>query len=199
VRSTPDGRAAPRRRAGRAWLALALACALGAAVAQAGYYPAQPGMSWTYSNGETQTLSGPRDVLGAPRMVLTHYFDGVPVSEEILEYGAGVVSHGTAAGGAVMAYTPPLTVYPPEPLQPGDAWQSTTTVDGVDITLSSEVLGLAGVRTPAGRFNALRIRQTTLTSSGGRTVLELFFVPTVGVVRFVTQDGTTIDLIERGF
>jgi hypothetical protein len=171
----------------------------GVALAQPGYYPSEAGMSWTYGNGETQTLSGPREVLGAPRMVLTHYFGGVPVSEEILEFGAGVVSHGTAAGGEVMAYTPPLTVYPPEPLQPGDTWQSTTTVGGVDITLSSEVLGLAGVRTPAGRFNALRIRQTTLTSSGGRTVLELFFVPTVGVVRFVTQDGTQIDLIERNF
>ena len=187
------------RRTGAALLTVGVAWLLGVALAQPGYYPSEAGMSWTYANGETQTLSGPREVLGAPRMVLTHYFGGVPVSEEILEFGAGVESHGTAAGGEVMAYTPPLTVYPPDPLQPGDTWQSTTTVGGVDITLSSEVLGLSGVRTPAGRFNALRIRQTTLTSSGGRTVLELFFVPTVGVVRFVTQDGTQIDLIERTF
>ena len=56
-----------------------------------------------------------------------------------------------------------------------------------------------GVATPAGRFNALLIQQTSLTSTGGQTVLELYFVPGVGVVRFVTQDGTIIDLIERSF
>lgn len=181
-------------------LALSLALsALALAWAQPSYYPSEAGLTWTYSNGETQTLSGPRDLLGGQRMVLTHYFSGVPVSEEILTFGAGVVSHGTSAGGEIMPYQPPLTVYPPSPLQPGDAWQSTTRVGGIDITLSSEVVGLSGVQTPAGRFNALHVRQTTLTSSGGRTVLDLFFVPTVGVVRFVTQDGTQIDLIERAF
>jgi hypothetical protein len=187
----------------RTRLALVLATLLlgasGVGSAQDDYYPSQPGASWTYSNGETQTLSGPRDVLGGSHMILTHYFEGVPVSEEILTYQGGVTSYGTAAGGAIMPYAPPLTIYPPAPLSVGDAWQSTTRVAGVDITLASEVIGLQGVRTPAGRFNALHLRQTTLTSSGGRTVLDLFFVPTVGVVRFVTQDGTQIDLIERAF
>lgn len=70
-------------------------------------------------------------------------------------------------------------------------------MNGVDITLAAEVLGVQGIETPAGRFNALRLRQTTLTSSGGRTALDVYFVPTVGVVRFVTQDGTRIDLIEH--
>lgn len=178
---------------------VAVTAILAVAVAQPSYYPSDPGMSWTYSNGETQMLTGPRDVLGGSRMILTHYFTGVPVSEEILSFSGGVVSHGTAAGGETMPYSPPLTVYPPSPLTVGDRWQSTTTVTGIDITLASEVLGLQGVRTPAGRYNALHLRQTTLTSSGGRTVLDLFFVPTVGIVRFVTQDGTQIDLIEINF
>jgi hypothetical protein len=60
------------------------------------------------------------------------------------------------------------------------------------------VVGLRGVQTPAGRFNALQIRQRTLTSTGGQTLLDLFLVPGVGIVRFVTEDGTVIDLIERG-
>lgn len=184
---------------------LRIACLLlalwagGGVAQQSDYYPSTPGLSWTYSNGETQILGGPRDVLGGSFLVLTHYFAGVPVSEEFLVYQGGVVSHGTAAGGEVMAYRPPLAVYPPAPMSVGDAWQSTTRVAGLDITLSSEVVGLQGVRTQAGRFNALQIRQTTLTSSGGRTVLDLFFVPTVGVVRFLTQDGTQIDLIETNF
>ena len=186
-------------RAPGALAALLALCLAAAASAQQGYFPSEPGSSWTYSNGETQTLSGPRDVLGGPRIVLVHYYEGTPVSEEYLDYGAGVVSHGTAAGGEIMAYTPPLTIYPPPPLQAGESWESTTTVGGVEITLASEVLGSQGIQTPAGRFNALRIRQTTRTSSGGRTVLEIYFVPSVGVVRFVTQDGTSIDLIEYAF
>ena len=192
---------APRRTRGpRIALLATLALALSTlAAAQDDYYPSRPGASWTYSNGETQMLSGPREVLDGRYMILTHYFGGVPVSEEILAFQGGVTSFGTAAGGTIMPYAPPLTVYPPAPLAVGDAWQSTTSVGGVDITLASEVIGLQGVRTPAGRFNALHLRQTTLTSSGGRTVLDLFFVPTVGVVRFITQDGTQIDLIELSF
>ncbi len=187
----------------RAVRATACAVALLAAVlasfaaAQDAYYPQAPGTSWTYDSGETQTLSGPRDVDGIEATVLTHYMQGAPISEEILEHRAdGVVSHGTAAGGRLMRYRPPLQVWPAAPLEPGTSWRSTTTVNGVDVTLDSQVLGTQGVQTPAGRFNALHVRQTTLTSSGGRTELDLFFVPTVGVVRFVTQDGTRIDLIE---
>lgn len=188
------------RRALRALLAWAC-LALGAGAAAQAYYPAHDGASWTYSSGETQTLSGPREVNGRQVMVLTHFLGGVPVSEDYLafEAGAGVRSVGTASGGRVLAYAPPLLVYAPEPLAVGQQWQSTTEVEGLSITLTAEVLGMRGVRTAAGRFNALQIRQQTLTSSGARTTLDLFFVPTVGVVRFVTQDGTVVDLIERNF
>ncbi|HZW29033.1 MAG TPA: hypothetical protein VFF08_11290 [Trueperaceae bacterium] len=178
------------------------ACAallLGVAWAQ-GYYPNEPGMSWTYSSGETQTLSGPREVEGRQLLVLTHYFEGVPISEDYLEYtDQGVFSHGSAAGGQVFQYRPALVVYPPSPLEAGMTWTGTTALPGFDLTLSAEVLGLRGVATPAGRFNAFHIRQTTLTSNGGRTVLDIYFVPTVGIVRFETQDGTVIDLIEKSF
>ena len=189
------------RRARLLPVLVTLLASLGLAFAQApsGYYPATPGLAWTYDNGETQSLSGPIETETGPRMRLTHAFDGVPVSEEILSFepDGSVLHHGTAAGGTVMPYDPPLLVYPAPPLEPGDTWQSSTRVGGVDVTLATDVLGLLGVATPAGRFNALHLRQTTLTSTGGRTILDLFYVPTVGIVRFVTQDGTTIDLIER--
>ena len=99
----------------------------------------------------------------------------------------------------MVTYTPPLLFYPPAPLQVGQTWSSTTQLQGLEITLSAEVLGVSGVQTAAGRFNALQIRQQTITSSGGQTFIDQFFVPTVGIVRTVTQDGTTIDLIEKNF
>jgi hypothetical protein len=171
----------------------------GTAAAQEGYYPSAPGLSWTYDSGETQTLTGPRDFEGVEVMVLTHFFDGAPVSEDYLLFGEGVESLGSASGGQITSYIPPLQVYPPGPLSVGDTWESSTRVSGFEIVLSAEVLALRGVSTAAGRFNALQIRQTTTTSSGAQTVLDLYFVPSVGVVRFVTNDGTTIDLIDRGF
>ncbi len=61
------------------------------------------------------------------------------------------------------------------------------------------MLAIRGVQTQAGRFNALHIRQRTLTNSGASTTLDLFFVPSIGVVRYVTQDGTLVDLIEKNF
>ncbi len=181
-------------------LAVALAVAAQAASAPTGYYPAKAGLSWTYSSGETQQMSGPRKVDGHEVMVLTHYLKGVPVSEDYLQYGPdGVKTLGTAANGKVTLYPTPLTVYPAGPLQPGMQWQSTTKLPSFDITLSCEVVGIRGVKTQAGRFNALQIRQRTLTSNGAKTVMDVFFVPSVGIVRFVTQDGTTIDLIDKNF
>lgn len=187
------------KRLARALAGTLLLLLLSGGLAQ-GYYPAAPGYSWTYSSGETQALSGPRDMGGQQVYVLVHYYDGVPISEDYLHYSdAGVYSYGSAAGGQLFGYEPPLQVYPPEPLVPGQKWTGTTDLPGFSLTLDSEVLGLRGVSTPAGRFNALLIRQTSLTSTGGQTTLELYFVPGVGVVRFVTQDGSIIDLIERSF
>lgn len=192
--------ALPRSRARARFAAALLALTLGTLVWAQGYYPAEPGMSWTYSSGETQQLGGPRDFGGFDVMVLTHYFEGVPISEDYLVYDeSGVVSHGTAAGGQVYRYDPPLLVYPASPLAQGSTWTSSTDLADFRLTLSSEVLGLRGVATPAGRFNALLIRQTTLTSNGGQTVLDIFFVPGVGIVRFATQDGNVIDLIDKNF
>lgn len=187
-------------RSGRTTFAVTLLALLlaGAAIGQQeGYYPDQAGATWTYDSGETQTLSGPREMDGVRVMVLTHYFDGMPVSEDYLVFSEGVRSVGTASGGQVVSYVPPLQIYGEPPLSVGQRWESTTRVSGFEIELSSEVVAVRGVSTPAGRYNALQIRQITSTTSGARTLLDLYFVPTVGVVRFVTDDGTTIDLIER--
>jgi hypothetical protein len=182
----------------RALLALVALAAAPALAVAADYYPSGEGVSWTYTSGETQAFSGPRDLDGLAVMVLTHYLDGVPVSEDYLSFTSdGVFTHGTAAGGTFVRYDPPLLVYGAPPLQPGSSWSTTTELGSLSITLSAEVLGLRGVQTPAGRFNALQIRQRTLTSTGGRTLLDLFLVPGVGVVRFITEDGTMIDLIDR--
>ncbi len=173
-----------------------LICLLSLANSQEDYYPARIGLSWTYSNGETQEFDREQD----GGLVLVHYLGGSPVSEDYLRYGEnGVHTSGTAVGGQVLSYTPPLMVYPPAPMQVGQSWRSTTQIAGLEISLNAEVVAVRGIETPVGRFNALHIRQQTITNTGGQTNLELFFVPSIGVVRWVTQDGTVIDLIEKNF
>lgn len=183
----------------RFWL-LALLLLVSWASAEESYFPHRDGLSWTYDNSQTQILSGPREVGGQSVMVLTNYLDGRPVSEEYLMYEEdGVFFMGTAAAGQTLIYSPPLLLYQGNKLQVGQSWQSQTTVRGLEITLKSEVLGVSGVQTPAGRFNALKLRQITITNTGAQTELELYYVPTVGVVRWVTQDGTVINLIQKNF
>jgi hypothetical protein len=182
------------------WFFVFLMALLALASAQEAYYPVRDGLSWTYSNGETQMLSGSKDVNGQAASILLKMYEGVAVSEDYLVYDAqGVKLVGTAANGQLLAYSSVLQVYPPSPLQVGQSWKSKASVSGIEISLAGEVLGVRGVETSAGRFNALQIRQQTVTSTGGQTVIDMFFVPSIGVVRWVMQDGTTIDLIEKNF
>jgi hypothetical protein len=182
------------------WFLVFFIALLTLASAQEAYYPARDGLSWTYSNGETQMLSGSRDVSGQTASILLKMYEGVAISEDYLVYDAqGVRMVGTAANGQLLGYNPVLQLYPPFPLQVGQSWKSKASVSGIEISLAGEVLGVRGVETSVGRFNALQIRQQTVTSTGGQTVIDFFFVPSVGVVRWVMQDGTTIDLIEKNF
>ena len=165
-----------------------------------GYFPNRDGLSWTYSNGETQTLNGPVEMAGEQVMILTHLLDGTVISKDYLAYDdIGVFSYGTETGGQTLLYDPPLTLYAGNSLQVGQSWQSATSVAGLDISLAAEVIGMRGVQTQAGRFNALQVRQRTVTNTGAQTTLNLYVVPGVGVVRFVTEDGTTVDLVEKNF
>ena len=181
------------------WLIVVI-LVLGFAWAQEAYYPSREGLSWTYNNGETQILSGAKTVGGQSASVMVKYLGDAPVAEDYLIYDTqGVRMVGTAANGQTLEYNPSLIVYPVSPLQVGQSWKSKATLSGFDISLAFEVLGVRGVETTAGRFNALQIRQQTVTSTGGQTIMDFFFVPSVGVVRWVMQDGTTIDLIEKNF
>ncbi|MDQ3461301.1 MAG: hypothetical protein M3498_18720 [Deinococcota bacterium] len=173
---------------------------LGLALAQEAYFPAREGLSWTYSNGETQAFGATEVFDGYEVLVFTHSFGGNPVSEDYLSYTAEAVRlHGTAAGGELVSFDPPLVIYPGGELEVGQTWQSRALVGGFEISLLAEVLGMRGVETPAGRFDALQIRQWTVTSTGAQTLLDLYFVPSVGVVRSVLQDGSVVDLVDKNF
>jgi hypothetical protein len=163
------------------------------------YFPAATGTQWRYSNGETQQAGRPRTVQGVVVVPLTHSVGGKLVSEDYLEYtAAGVYLRGVQAGGKLNWYTPPLQVYPASPLSPGQVW---TSVTGSGLRLSGRVVGTQALRTQSGNYNTLVVRNEVMSGSGSAGVQNsstqyAYFVPGLGVVRYQTADGSTVDLLK---
>ncbi len=170
---------------------------LGLALAQKGYYPHALGMRWVYSSGEVQTFTEVRELAGAEVWMLEHrYKDGATMTEALAFNDRGVWVFAVISGGETLTYDPPLQLYPKPPLRTGLRWGGTTRLRGQALKVEAEVLGLSGVEVKAGRYNAFRIRSKLAAAGGSESVVDLYFVPGVGVVRYATADGGVIDLVE---
>ena len=166
--------------------------------AQSDYYPTKPGLKWVYSNGETQQYTKTTNIFGINAVILAHIFNGATVQEDYIQVTSlGVNLLGTKRNGNVTRYIPPLAVYPAAPLAVGARWSSSSKVGTSVVAISSAILSSEGISVKGGRFNAFVIRQSVSTSSGGRGISDLYFVPGVGTVRYVTADGTAVDLVSR--
>ncbi|GGR82112.1 hypothetical protein [Deinococcus sedimenti] len=155
------------------------------------YYPHRPGTRWTYSSGETQLVGAPVTHRGVTVVPLSHQFGSTTYSQDMLEYrpDGSVWLRGVNAAGRLSWYAAPLLVYPTGPLKPGQTWQSSTGTLRMTVT----VTGVAPLKLAAGSFNALILRSETVT--GGKASVQLsYFVPALGIVRYQTADGSTIDL-----
>lgn len=163
------------------------------------YFPNTAGTLWRYSNGETQQTGKPRVIQGVNVVPLGHSVGGRLVSEDYLEYTpVGVFLRGVQAGGKLNWYTPPLQVYPASPLSPGQVW---TSVTGSGLRLSGRVVGTQALRTQSGSYNAYVVRSEVTAGNGkagvqGSSTQYAYFVPGLGVVRYQTADGSTVDLLK---
>lgn len=164
-----------------------------ALAAPTNYYPSGIGYSWTYSSGMEQVFT--REQSGM--LVFERRLARQPVSADLLRYSDnGVFLEGLIVGQVVQRYNPPLQLYPAPPLVLGQEWGGRSTFGGQSVALLGKVLRIEGVSVPAGRFNAYVIRTSTVTSAGGSQVMEIYFVPGVGIVRYATPDGATVDLVK---
>ncbi|MBZ9711761.1 hypothetical protein [Deinococcus multiflagellatus] len=165
----------------------------GALAVDTSYYPKRPGMRWTYSSGETQVVGAPVVHRGVSVTPVSHQFGQTVFTQDLLEHRAdgSVWLRGVNTGGRLTWYTPPLNIYPPGPLRPGQTWTGVT----AGLRQRSTVVGVAPLRTSAGAYNTLKIRTET-TAAGKLSVQTTYFVPTVGVVRYETADGSVIDLVK---
>lgn len=174
-------------------LALLLGLALGVAAPPA-YYPNGIGYAWLYSSGEEQVFSRQQEGF----LVLEHRYPKRPVVADLLRYtpDQGVYLEGLIIGKTVQRYTPALQLYPAPPLTVGTRWGGKSVLGGQTVALLGEVSRIEGVNVPAGRFNAYVLRTSTVTGDGGSVVVEIYYVPGVGIVRYATPDGGTIDLVK---
>jgi hypothetical protein len=170
-----------------------LLCFSLALAAPKAYYPSSVGYSWTYSSGEVQVFS--REENGS--LVLEHKISGRPTVADLLRYTEkGVLLEGLIVGKNVQKYNPPLQLYPASPLSVGQEWGGRSMFGGQSVALLGKVVRIEGVNVPAGRFNAYVMRTSTVTGDGGSVVVEVYFVPGVGIVRYGTPDGKTVDLVK---
>lgn len=174
------------------FLTLALLASL--AFAQPAYYPHGVGYSWKYSSGEEQVFAREQNGL----LVLERRFPKRPIIADLLRYtdSGGVLLEGLMVGQQVQRYTPALQLYPNPPLYVGQRWGGRSKLGKQTIALFGEVNRIEGVSVAAGRFNAFVIRNSTVTGEGGSVVVEIYYVPGVGIVRYATTDGGTIDLVQ---
>lgn len=180
--------------------ALAFAAIAAAQGQYPNYYPSRPGTHWTYSSGETQVVGNPVTHKGVRVTPVSHQYGSTTYSQDLLEYrpdgsvwlrGIWLKGGGSGSSGKLTWYNPPLNVYPPAPLTPGMTWASST----AGLKTTSTVTGLAAVKAGTSTYNALTI--STLTNAGGKMSTQVtYFVPSVGVVRYETADGSQINLMQ---
>lgn len=180
------------RQAGALLLLLLTGSVLGSSLDS--YYPRLLGTQWRYSSGEVQRTGPERRVRGLAVVPLRHSVGGRLVSEDLMEYRPdGVYLRGVQIGLQLTWYAAPLLVYPAAPLYVGQRWQS----EAGGLRLSGQVIATEGLRTAAGQYNAYVIR--TVVTPPGRSLPSAqysYFVPGLGVVRYVTADRSTIDLLK---
>jgi hypothetical protein len=178
-------------------LALAFVSAMTSS-AQSNYYPSRVGLKWKYSSGELQAYVREDTVFNARVLVLQRSMDGRVVSEDYVQSSAaGVVLLGTKQNNQYFKYDPPVVVYPKAPLKVGSVWSTTSGSGNAKFTINYSVTGTAGVKVKAGRFNAFIVNSVVTTADGSSSSNDLYFVPSIGTVRYVYQDGSTIDLESR--
>jgi hypothetical protein len=167
--------------------------------AQNNYYPTRVGMRWVYSNGEILEYSREDNFFGTRVLVLQHTVKDQLTGEDYIVSNANGVSFlGNKVGQQTNRFTPPLVLYPKAPMRVGMKWQTTSDIGGgYKVTAATEIIGTAGVKVKPGRFNAFIIRNTFYQPDGSSTTSDIYFVPTIGTVKTVYDDGSSVELVSR--
>ncbi len=161
------------------------------------YYPHRVGMSWRYSSGEVQKYDSVRNIKGQEVWELSHAYQGVTRYTDYLKFDKeGIWLLGVDTGAGVMPYDPPIKIFPAPPLRVGENWSVRTKFRGSSLVVVYKVTAVKGVEVPFGKYNAFVIRSSLSARGGGASVVDIYFVPGIGVVRYATQDGGEIDLLK---
>ncbi|MGQ9753219.1 MAG: hypothetical protein ACUVQD_00890 [Thermaceae bacterium] len=154
------------------------------------YLPLEAGQTWTYTDGTVQKV-----VERKGEVAVLEYRKKGAYRRDRLVLREGIRLSEVGLPREVLAYTPPLLLLPAR-LEVGASWSSQARSSSGQVALSGRVEGVEGVEVPYGRFNAYRLRLAYTTEKGGVSLLELYLVPGVGVVRYLSG-GKSVDLIQK--
>jgi len=153
------------------------------------YLPLEAGRTWVYSDGTVQKV-----VSRQGDGVVLEYTKEASFRRDRLRLKDGVWLLGVELPQGVFAYAPPLLLYPGR-LEVGASWSSRGVFQGQTVALSGRVEAVEGVEALLGRFNAYRLRLAYTTKKGGTGLVELYLVPGLGVVRYLSG-GRPVDLVK---
>jgi hypothetical protein len=171
-----------------------LTSALLASVAAADYYPLKEGNQWAYSvsNGMQMTakVTGFADV-GSVRCAIVETAMGGQTTREYFAADAqGLKMHRTETQTDRAQYNPPVPRIK-LPYKPGETWSATITQGRTPVSTSYLSVGTEQIQTPAGAFDCIRVRTTTLSMPP--MVSTIWYADGVGIVQQMIQaNGQTI-------
>jgi len=172
----------------RTIIILSLLVAVSASAAD--YFPLKEGNQWTYtmSNGmqTTTKIVGFTDVAGV-RCAIAETTVGWQTSREYLAADAeGLKAYMTEAQGQQFRYDPPVLRIK-LPYQEGDTWQGTVNQLGMTLTTSFQTMGREHVQTPAGAFDAIKVRSSVNLPGQQPMISVIYYADGVGPVHQVMQ------------
>jgi len=156
----------------------------------ADYLPLKEGNQWTYtmSNGMQMTtrIVGFENV-GEVRCAVAETTMGFQTTQECLAADAqGIKSYLARMQGQELRYDPPVLRIK-LPYREGDTWEATVNQFGMPMTTSLQSIGSEPVQTPAGTFDAIKIRSSMNVPGQGPMTSIIWYADGVGPVRQVMQ------------
>ncbi len=179
--------------------------AVNAPAKAADYFPMAVGNQWfmraTYEN-QIMTIKmqvvAQHIVHGKTEYTLDYHRNSTPCQREVYIGGKNGVYRTEGGPAGLFTVNPPIPMIE-YPLVKGKKWRWSGVIHGSHLTSDFHVIGPVQLKTPAGKFDTMKIQQTiNITSQAGTSrVTNIFwFAKGIGIVRqFANLGLTTIKMV----
>jgi hypothetical protein len=157
-------------------------------------FPLQMGHKWEYvdAKGQPSHVEEVTDVAekdGAKIVTVTRTRNGVQGTKSVFRVDKDGVSRVSVGP---LEYSPPLLFVKPT-VKEGETWTAKLSIGKSEAEYEITVGKAEEITTPAGKFNAIPVRQQNLINKSAAP-LEYWFAPNVGLVKSGTARGLVTEL-----